>query len=156
MTVEERRASLLRILAATQNVVQTVHEETRRAGELMDENEPQGSLLQLVRESPDLLDAVKLLPASLLACAAVVATETRSDGTTELRTRMEQLLRNTKQDGRARHMQQMLEILEACCADKPQATPNGPGTSRKIFHQASEWPETTSGSNGHDTAPSDE
>ena len=155
MTAEERRASLLRILAATQNVVQTVHEETRRAGELMDENEPQGSLLQLVRESPDLLDAVKLLPASLLACAAVVATETRSDGTRELRTRMEELLRNTKEDGRARYMQQMLEILETCCTDDSQTRPDGPGNGRKTFRQPSERPGTPGGSNGHDTAPND-
>ena len=122
MTAQERQASLERIMSAARNVVRTVQEETQRAAELVDDAEPHGGLLELLRGAPDLIQTVELLPVTLLGCATVIASEMRSDGVDELRKRMETLVNDRKERTVANHVRDLVPILLACYADEPADT----------------------------------
>ena len=122
MTAQERQASLQRIIDAARNVVRTVQEETQRAAELVDDEETHGGLLELLRGTPDLIQAVELLPVSLLGCATVIASEMRTDGVDELRKRMETLVNERNERTAANHVRDLVPILLACYAEEPAGT----------------------------------
>ena len=103
-------------------MVRTVQEETQRAAELVDDEEPHGGLRELLRGAPDLIRTVELLPVTLLGCATVIASEVRSNGVDELRKRMETLVNERKERTVANHVRELAPILLACYADEPAGT----------------------------------
>ena len=122
MDPDERKASLKRILKSARNLVETVNQETHKAAELIDDDDSYGSLIELLRGAPELIEKVELLPVTLLGCATLLAGELRTEGADDIRDKVEALINKHEAQTVPNHIRELVPILLDCYADEPVST----------------------------------